>query len=118
MTNRRRLGRKWGDFGIVSWRIVLGGTRFHGKILTHEQKDYEVRENRRPFARPYQGERPKSLSPCSRPLYLRCIYIHRKRRPVPESPERVLYFVSDPSCRFSTREPRLFLSAGTREFDL
>jgi hypothetical protein len=71
MKTRRGVERKRGVFGMASWRIVLGGTRFPWKYSLHEQKHDEVRENRRPLASPYQGERPKALSRCSRPLYLR-----------------------------------------------
>src|ERR1051326_3440851 len=70
--------RKGSDFGTASWRIVLGG--IDSMENTHRMSKPTTRfvKKRRPFASPHQGERPKALYPCSRPLYL----LHRKRRPL------------------------------------
>ena len=76
-------------------------------------------KNRRPLAGPPQGQGPEGALQMFAPIILALqVYIHRKRRPVRELPDRVLYFASDPSCRSITKRPSVFLSAGTRKFDL
>ena len=71
MKTRRGVERKRGVFGMASWRIVLGG--IDSMENTHRMSKPTTRfvKKRRPFASPHQGERPKALSRCSRPLYLR-----------------------------------------------
>ena len=119
LRTRRGVERKRSVFGIASWRIVLGGTRFPWKNTHRMSKSTTRFVKIGDLLQARTRANARRRSPDVRAHYT-CVtaYTHRKRRPVPELPERVLYFVSDPSFRFSTRKPSVFLSAGTREFDL
>src|ERR1051326_3758811 len=112
--NQTRNGTKRERFRYRVMAHCARRNRFHGKSSPHEQTHDEVREKTATFCKPAPGRTPEGALSMFAPIIL----ASSKTASTAPLPECVLYFVSDPSCRFSTRKPSVFLSAGTREFDL